>query len=73
MKGISNIAKVVSANQDEEVWVEILSYKNRKHLEEYCEECKKDESMSALYQKFMNLITPATGFVMGDFSRTNGL
>jgi hypothetical protein len=29
--------------------------------------------MSALYQKFMNLITPATGFVMGDFSRTDGL
>jgi hypothetical protein len=72
MDGISNIAKVVSANQDEEVWVEILSYKNLKHLKEYCEKCKRDESMSALYQNFMNLITPTAGFVMGDFSRTSG-
>jgi hypothetical protein len=72
MEGISNIA-VLSANQDEEFWVEILSYKNRKHLEEYCEKCKEDESMSALYQKFMNFISPATGFVMGDSSRSRGL
>ena len=72
-RGISNIAKVLSANQDEEFWVEILSYKNRKHVEEYCEKCKEDETMSVLYQKFMNLITPATGFVMGDFSRSRSL
>jgi len=69
MEGITNIANTISANQDEEVWVEILSYKDRKHMDEYCEKCKNDESMGALYQKFMNLVTPGTGLIMGDFSR----
>ena len=32
MEGISNIAKVLSANQDEGVWVEILSYKKSQAL-----------------------------------------
>jgi uncharacterized protein YbaA (DUF1428 family) len=69
MEGITNIVNTVSANQDEEVWVEIMSYKDRKHMDEYCEKCKNDESMGGLYQKFMNLVTPGTGLIMGDFSR----
>lgn len=69
MEGITNIANTISTNQDEEVWVEILSFRDRKHMDEYCEKCKNDESMGGLYQKFMNLVTSGTGLIMGDFSR----
>jgi uncharacterized protein YbaA (DUF1428 family) len=69
MEGITNIANTVSANQDEEVWVESLSYKDRKHMDEYCEKCKNDENMDRLWQKFVNLGTPGTSLIMGDFSR----
>lgn len=69
MEGITNIANTVSADENEEVWVEIMSYRDRNHLNECNEKCKNDESMMQLWQKFMNLVTPRTGLIMGDFSR----
>ena len=69
MEGITNIANTISAHQDEEVWVEIMSYRDRKHMDECSQMCKNDESMMQLWQKFMNLVTPGTGLIMGDFSR----
>jgi uncharacterized protein YbaA (DUF1428 family) len=49
MEGITNIAKTVSANQDDEVWMDLIFYRDRKHLS-------------------MDLVTPRTGFIMGEFS-----
>ncbi len=69
MDGITNIANTVSANEHEEVWVELLSYRDRKHMDEYTEKCKNDESMDGLWQKFTSLGTPGTSLIMGDFSR----
>ena len=34
MEGITNIAKTVSANNDEEVWLELIFYRDRKHRDE---------------------------------------
>ena len=34
MEGITNIAKTVSANQDEEVWMELIFYRDRKYRDE---------------------------------------
>jgi uncharacterized protein YbaA (DUF1428 family) len=34
MEGFTNIANTVSANQDEEVWVESLYYRDRQHMNE---------------------------------------
>ena len=31
MEGITNITKTLSANQDEEVWLELIFYRDRKH------------------------------------------
>ena len=69
MEGITNIAKTLSANQDEEVWLELIFYRDRKHRDESETKMNNDESMGPLFQQSMDLVTPGTGFIMGEFSR----
>lgn len=39
--GLVSIAETVSASQDEEVWVEIQSYRDREHLDEFMANMRK--------------------------------
>jgi uncharacterized protein YbaA (DUF1428 family) len=68
MEGVTNIAKTVSATQDEEVWMEILFYRDRKHKDEVGAKMRNDETMGPLWQQAMDLVTPGTDFIMGQFS-----
>src|SRR5918996_6336065 len=52
----TNIAKTISANQDEEVWVEQVFYRDSKQRDEYMAMCEKDENMSRFYKQFTDLI-----------------
>ena len=65
----TNIAKTVSANQDEEIWVEQIFYRDSKHRDEYMAKCGNDGNMNQLYKQFMDLITPGSSPIMGEFSR----
>lgn len=38
-----NIAETLSASQDEEVWMEIQSYRDHKHLDEFIANMKNDK------------------------------
>jgi uncharacterized protein YbaA (DUF1428 family) len=69
MEGITNIVKTVSANQDEEVWMELIFYRDRKHRDEVCAKMQNDESMERLYKQSVDLLSPGSSFVMGEFSR----
>ena len=69
MEGITNIAKTVSANNDEEVWLELMFYRDRKHRAEAEAEMNNDESMGPLFQQSTDLVATGTGFIMGEFSR----
>jgi uncharacterized protein YbaA (DUF1428 family) len=69
MEGITNIAKTLSANQDDEVWMELIFYRDHKHRDEVSAKMQNDESMGPLFQQSMNLITSGTSFIMGEFSR----
>jgi uncharacterized protein YbaA (DUF1428 family) len=64
----TNIAKTVSANQDEEIWVEQIFYRDSKRRDEYMAKCGNDENMNQLYKQFMDLITPGST-IMGEFIR----
>ncbi len=68
-----NISKTVSADQDDEVWMEIQSYRDRKHLEEVGAKMMNDKNMAAEGQQFLNLITPGSRCSFGEFSRLKGL
>src|SRR5919201_5516168 len=69
MEGITNIAKSISATQEEEVWLELIFYRDRQHKEEVGAKMRNDERMGPLWQRSMELVTPGTGFIMGEFSR----
>jgi len=64
----TNIAKTMSANQDEEIWVEQVYYRDSKQRDKYMAMCGKDENMERLYKQFMDLITPGST-IMGEFNR----
>jgi uncharacterized protein YbaA (DUF1428 family) len=69
MEGITNIAKTVSAKQDEEVWMEIIFYRDRNHRDEVSAKMQNDENMERLYKQSVDLLSPGSSFVMGEFSR----
>jgi uncharacterized protein YbaA (DUF1428 family) len=69
MEGITNIAKTVSATNYEEVWLELIFYRDRKHRDEAEAKMNNDARMGPLFQQSMDLVTPGTGFIMGEFSR----
>ena len=61
--GCINIATTMSANQDEEIWIELQSHRDLKQMNEVMSEALKDEDMSAeglLVKQFMNLVTPGS-------------
>jgi uncharacterized protein YbaA (DUF1428 family) len=70
--GCTNIFNTVSANQDEEIWVELQSHRDIKQMDEVTSEVMKDESMreeGPLVKQFMDLVTPGSGMIMGKFTR----
>jgi uncharacterized protein YbaA (DUF1428 family) len=69
MDGITKITKTVSANQDDEVWMELIFYRDRKHRDEVSANMQNDESMGRLFQQSLDLVTAGTGFIMGEISR----
>ena len=71
-EGCTNIFNTVSANQDEEVWIELQSHRDLKRMDEITSDVMKDEIMHAegpLIKKFMDLVTPESGMIMGKFTR----
>ena len=70
--GCTNIFNIVSANQDEEIWIELQSHKDLKRMDEITLEIMEDESMQTeglLIKQFMDLVAPESGMIMGKFTR----
>jgi hypothetical protein len=57
------------ADQDEEVWVEIISYIDQKHRDEFVTKMQNDKIMDSIFQQFIDLITPSSSVNIGGFSR----
>ncbi len=70
MMDFVNISKMISANDDEDVNLEILSYRDAKHVEVVMKAMESDKRAGELYKESMEIITPGS-IVFGDFSRLN--
>jgi uncharacterized protein YbaA (DUF1428 family) len=64
-----NLSKPISANDDEDVWLEIQSYRDAKHVQEFMKAMEGDKSGDEMYKEFMKLITPGSIVTFGDFSK----
>lgn len=74
MEGFTNISQTVSANpNEEEIWVELLSYRDKKHKDEVMKKMKDDKNLEQSYRQFLDLITPGSKVIYGDFRRVNDL
>jgi uncharacterized protein YbaA (DUF1428 family) len=68
-EGCVNIGNTVSANEDEEIWVELQSHRDLKQMDEVTSQVMKDESCGPLMKQFEELITTGSSLIMGKFSR----
>jgi hypothetical protein len=68
----THLDKVVSANlEDEEVWIEIMHYKNKNHWLETRAKMEKDINCQQGWQEFANLLTPGSTLICDEFGRLN--
>jgi uncharacterized protein YbaA (DUF1428 family) len=71
MEGFANIASIVSANHDEEVWIESIYYRDRQHMKEVMKKMEKDERTGQMMKQSMDLLPQGAKFIVGDFERLN--
>ena len=72
MMDFVNLSKTISANDDEDVWLEIQFYRDAKHVQEVMEAFKGDKRGNELYKEVKELITPGP-IVFGDFIKSEGI
>jgi uncharacterized protein YbaA (DUF1428 family) len=68
-EGFINISQNLTANEDEDVWINILSYKDKKHRDESVVKMSNDKKCQEGYEEFAKLITPGSQIVTGEFNK----
>ena len=68
----ASIASILSADKDEEVWMELLHFKDRQHMKEVIAKMEKDEKYQRAVSKSLDLATPGAVFIIGEFDRLTG-
>jgi len=68
MMDFVNLSKIISANNDEDVNLEILSYRDAKHVEEVMKAMESDKRANELYRESSKFITLGS-IVFGDFNK----
>ena len=69
MMEYENLSKTISASEDEEVWLEIQSYRDADHVKEFTVSMQGDKSAEPIYKQFMELITPGFMVSFGGFGK----
>jgi uncharacterized protein YbaA (DUF1428 family) len=69
MEGFENVASIVSANQDEEVWIESIYYRDRQHMNVVMTKMEKDERAGQMMKQSIDLLPQGAKFIVGDFER----
>jgi Protein of unknown function (DUF1428) len=68
-EGFTSMTDVISAKQDDEVWMDIESYRDRKHMNEVVSKIESDESALSLMKQYLDLLTPGSSPIREEFSR----
>jgi uncharacterized protein YbaA (DUF1428 family) len=69
MEGMESIVKTVSAADDEDIWIELQYFRDRKHYEDVYTKMMQDNSLKQLGDEFFGLVTQGKNVVSGEFSR----
>jgi uncharacterized protein YbaA (DUF1428 family) len=72
MEGMESIVKTVSAADDEDIWIELQYFRDRKHYEDVYTKMMQDDSLKQLGDEFFGLVIQGKNVVTGGFSRLRG-
>lgn len=67
--GFTNITKTISATPKEEVWMDLIYYRDRNHRDQFVANMSNNKECQAGYEEFTKLITPGSEIINGEFSR----
>jgi uncharacterized protein YbaA (DUF1428 family) len=67
----TSLADVVSASQDEEVWLDFESYRDSKQMDEVIGKFMKDERTLSLMKQYVGLLSPGSSIIRAELSRLN--
>ena len=68
-EGFENISKSVSASTDEDVWITTMSYKDKKHRDEFIAKMSNDKECQQGYEEWAKLLSPHSNVITGEFDR----
>ena len=68
-EGFTNISKNISASEDENIWINMLSFRDQKHRDEFVAKMSSNKDCQNSYEEFTNLITPGSQIITGEFKR----
>lgn len=68
-EGFTSMTNVISANQDDEVWMDMESYRDRKHMNDVVSKIESDENALSLMRQYLDLLTPGSRPIREEFSR----
>lgn len=69
MEGMESITKVLSAAEDEDVWMELQYFRDYDHCKDIYAKMMQDKSLEPLGNEFFGLITKGKSLVTGGFGR----
>jgi uncharacterized protein YbaA (DUF1428 family) len=67
-EGSTSIANTVSASDDEEVWLEVDHYKDRKARDDAVGAIMQDPDAGALFGEMAGILSPGFSLIMGEFN-----
>lgn len=62
------MSNTVSANQDDEVWLDLEVYKDRQHMKEVVSKIESDENALSLMKQYLKLLSPGSSPILAEFS-----
>lgn len=68
-KGFTGLDKAISARPDEEVWVEVDTYRNAQQFKTVVEAIEGDVKAEPLFSQLVGLISQEYSTIMGEFMR----
>jgi uncharacterized protein YbaA (DUF1428 family) len=68
-EGFISMVNVLSANQEEEVWLDLESYRDRKHMDEVVTKIENDEYALSLMNQYLGLLSSSSRPILAKFSR----
>jgi uncharacterized protein YbaA (DUF1428 family) len=71
-EGFTSMSDTVSANQDEEVWMDVEAYTDQTHMDNVISKIMGDERALSIMKRFLDLLSPGFSPIRAEFRRLAG-